>query len=63
MGFGDLLLMRFDPGAVGFDRLSGGGGFGFPGVVIGARDLALFDETLVAGAVALGAVREGLVLG
>src|SRR5258708_6379901 len=52
--FCDPLSSRNNRGAIGFHCLSGCSGFRFTGIVVGARDLALFDERQVSNAIPLG---------
>src|SRR3984893_3678214 len=60
--FGNLLLSGDNRGAIGLDCLGGSDGFRFAGIVIGPRDLVLFDQSLIADAVPFGAGTEGFVL-
>src|ERR1700730_7864538 len=60
--FGNPLLSGDNRGAIGLDCLGGSDGFRFAGIVIGPRDLALFDQSLIADAVPFGAGTEGFVL-
>src|SRR5580704_10843817 len=60
--FGDLLLSRSEVRAIGFHSLISRAGFCFAGVVIGPRNLPLFDQCLVANAIPFGAGKNGLVL-